>query len=206
MNQIKRKLKSTAGFTLAETLLAVLILLLVSVIVARGVPAAKNVYEKVFIGANAQALLSTTISALKDELGTAWDVSTENITVKGKEGEDKTVTAIVYFSADTGAKSMLYPDGKTNKIMIQEYAENTEYGGLNTKKEVSIGTPHSLVSSAVSTANKKDDLIVLYDDVTIDGKTVKFKNLRVEHNKTVVARINDTIDKNNLLIEVVTVK
>ena len=205
MNQIKRKLKSTAGFTLAETLLAVLILLLVSVIVARGVPAAKNVYEKVFIGANAQALLSTTISALKDELGTAWDVSTENITVKGKEGEDKTVTAIVYFSADTGAKSMLYPDGKTNKIMIQEYAENTEYGGLNTE-DTGIGTPHSLVSSAVSTANKEDDLIVVYNDVAIDGKTVKFKNLRVEHNNTVVARINDTIDKNNLLIEVVTVK
>ena len=39
----KSKLKSRSGFTLAETLLAILILLLVSSIVAQGIPVARNV-------------------------------------------------------------------------------------------------------------------------------------------------------------------
>ena len=40
--RIKEKLKNRSGFTLAETLLAVLILLLVSVIVANGIPVARD--------------------------------------------------------------------------------------------------------------------------------------------------------------------
>jgi len=48
------KMKSQAGFSLAETLVAILILLLVSVIVANGVPVAQNAYEKVVVGANAK--------------------------------------------------------------------------------------------------------------------------------------------------------
>ena len=55
----KRKLRSNKGFTLAETLLAVLILLLVSTIVATGIPAARNAYEKVVEASNAQAVLAT---------------------------------------------------------------------------------------------------------------------------------------------------
>ena len=60
---IKKKLKGKSGFTLAETLLAVLILLLVSTIVANGIPVARNVYNNVIIGANAQMLLSTAVTA-----------------------------------------------------------------------------------------------------------------------------------------------
>ena len=55
LNKLKRK----SGFTLAETLLAVLILLPVSGIVETGIHVARNIYQKVVIGANAQALLST---------------------------------------------------------------------------------------------------------------------------------------------------
>ena len=45
--RIIRKLRSNDAFTLAETLLAILILLMVSAIVAAGIPVAKNAYEKV---------------------------------------------------------------------------------------------------------------------------------------------------------------
>ena len=92
-----RKLNSRGGFTLAETLLAVLILLMVSVIVATGVPVAKNAYEKVVVAANAQVLLSTAVNTLRDELGTAWDVEVV------EEGE--TEPKIKYFCADTGARA-----------------------------------------------------------------------------------------------------
>ena len=76
-----RKLNQKAGFTLAETLVTILILLMVSSIVAGGIPAATNAYYKAVDGANAQVLLSTAATALRDELGTARD-----ITVSGAPG------------------------------------------------------------------------------------------------------------------------
>ena len=154
LNKLKRK----SGFTLAETLLAVLILLLVSGIVATGVPAAKNVYENVVIGANAQALLSTTVSALKDELGTAWDVSVA----------DDTVT---YFSADTGARSTIAKDLDT--IKITEYAAYDPVGKDSNKTRA-----YALVSDAAST---KQNLNIGYGTVSISDDVVTFTDLAVTH-------------------------
>ena len=50
--RIRRKLKSRHGFTLAEVLMAVLILLMVSSVVAGGVPVAANAYYKVVTNRN----------------------------------------------------------------------------------------------------------------------------------------------------------
>ena len=103
----KKKLKSRAGFTLAETLMAVAILLLVSGIVAAGIPAAKNAYEKVILASNAEVLLSTAESSLRDELGTAWKV-------KARCGG-----GVTYFSADTGTRTELYVE--SGRIKVKEY-------------------------------------------------------------------------------------
>ena len=106
------KLKSRRGFTLAETLLAVLILLLVSAIVATGMPAATNAYNKIVLGANAKVMLSTAITALHDEIGTAWKVETPS----------ETTTELVYFNASTGAKSKISLDTTDhNAIQVQDY-------------------------------------------------------------------------------------
>lgn len=69
--RIRQKLKSRLGFTLAEMLMAVLILLMVSSVVAGGVPVAANAYYKVVDAANAQVLLSTTVTKLRRELAFA---------------------------------------------------------------------------------------------------------------------------------------
>ncbi len=66
-----RRKRNNAGFSLAETLMAVLILLMVSAIVASGMPMAREAYEKAVDAANAQTLLSTTISMLRSELSEA---------------------------------------------------------------------------------------------------------------------------------------
>ena len=109
---LRHKLRARGGFTLAETLLAVLIMLLVSVIVATGMPAVTNAYNKVVLGANAKVMLSTAITALHDEIGTAWQV--ENVT-----GD---TTKITYFNASTGAKSELSLDAADhNAIQIKDY-------------------------------------------------------------------------------------
>ena len=69
--RIRQKLKSRLGFTLAEMLMSVLILLMVSSVVAGGVPVAANAYYKVVDAANAQVLLSTTVTKLRRELAFA---------------------------------------------------------------------------------------------------------------------------------------
>ena len=111
-----KKLKCRAGFTLAETLLAVTILLLVSSIVVAGIPAAKNAYEKVVLASDAEMMLSTAASTLRDELGTAWGVKVVNDVV------------VTYYSADTGMRSELSLSGSDLQI--------TEYGTANANDQV----------------------------------------------------------------------
>lgn len=168
--RIRKKLKNNTGFTLAETLLAVLILLLVSTIVATGIPAAKNAYEKIIVAANAQVLLSTGATALRDELGTAWDVAIE-------DDSSKTTGAFVtYKSSDTGAKSKLCLNGVEKKIYIQEYVKN-EY--LNAKEGQSIGSERLLVSDKAAT----DGLAIIYSTIkkSDDGSSVIISGLAVNN-------------------------
>ena len=161
------KLKGGSGFTLAETLLAVLILLLVSTIVATGIPAAKNAYEKVVLAANAEVLLSTTISTLRNELGTAQDIKTPTANPKKHETEASVIT---YFNPTREASSKLYVASEGDnegKIMFQRYYNE---GGLSATYEA---TP--LISSETST----QDLYVTYTKVTYSGGIVAFEGLSV---------------------------
>ena len=80
---MKKKLKSvfnsTGGFSLAEVLVAVLILLMVSEVVVGGIPSAIQAMDKITRASNAQALLSTTLIRLREELTTATDVEITGI-------------------------------------------------------------------------------------------------------------------------------
>ena len=79
---MKNKMRRRNGFTLAEVLLAMLILLLVSGIVAGGIPAAINAYKKVVLSANAHALISTTMVELRDKLALAKEVKPSGSTLE----------------------------------------------------------------------------------------------------------------------------
>ncbi len=104
---LKMQKKGKSGFTLAETLIAILILLMVSAIVAGALPAAANVYKKTVDAANAQVLLSTTMTLLRDELGTATEIKVaedgKSVTFKsGKSGN----TCMIYNNIDKGIMRM----------------------------------------------------------------------------------------------------
>lgn len=176
-----RKLKGRGGFSLAEMLLATLILLLVATIMTTGLPAAKTAYEKVILGSNAQLLLSTTVTALRDELGTAWDVE-----VNG--------TTVTYSSANTGTKSVISrrkpkDDSTYETIYRQEFAKEADEGDvifgdkIDKAKDPSKGIRYgkddiTLISGAASTS----DLFVTYESVApndSDPSIVTFKNLKV---------------------------
>ncbi len=76
-----------AGFTLTETLLALAILVIMAGIVTMGIPVAFDTYAKSVDTSNAQVLLSTTTTSLRDELGMATDVQTSGGTLYFVSGE-----------------------------------------------------------------------------------------------------------------------
>ena len=139
-------------------LMAILILLLVSGIVAAGVPVARDAYEKVVIGANAKVLLSTAISSLRDEIATARNVKVES-------------NAIEYFSTDKGATCRITPLEKS--IQVEDYIDS-EYSAFHKDEEYKNLT-HSLISQKTATG----DLYVTYDSATRTANTVVINNLRV---------------------------
>ncbi len=99
--------------------MAVLILLLVSSVIAAGIPAATNAYKSAVDGANARALLSTTVNALRGELSTSWGVEVN------PPGGITGVDEIFYYSSKTGAKTRLYND--SNTIKVQDYIQYNSY-------------------------------------------------------------------------------
>ena len=160
-----QKLKKSAGFTLAETLITVLILLMVSAVVAGGVPAAANAYRKAVDAANAQVLLSTTVNALRSELSTAWGVS--------DDADGKTLT---YYSVRTGAKTKLFNGtGDQNTIMVQDYVpfDETQQQNANTNDR----RQHSLV---VRSGEKElDQFRMKFESVEVKDDIITFETLGV---------------------------
>ncbi len=79
------------GFSLAETLVALLLVMLSSSIVVAGIPLARRAFKKVVDSANAEVLLSTTMVVLRDELGMSEILSISSggdaITYRSDEGE-----------------------------------------------------------------------------------------------------------------------
>lgn len=67
--------RATRGFSLVELLVTTLILALTSVMMATGVPVALDTYQRTVRTANAQMALSTTLSALRSEIGLSTEVA-----------------------------------------------------------------------------------------------------------------------------------
>ena len=156
---LKKRKKSRAGFSLAETLIAILILLMVSAVVAGAIPAASNVYAKTVDAANAQVLLSTVITVLRDELSTAVSI------------EEPSGTTIEYVNGNNGYRKLAISTD-TNAPGIRLYVG---------KLDPSTGEPdysesRLLVSNKAATKN----LVVKYDSVSYSNGLVTFSNLRVE--------------------------
>ena len=163
------KIKSKRGFSLGELLVATLILLMVSSVVAGGIPVARDAYQKVTIGANSQVLLSTAISELRNELGMASQIS---------EVDDKT---LAYISGNTGSisKLCLSSDG----ITIKEYGFNP----LKPDPKDAVGGTALRERVLVPKTTAPDNLYVTYESVTVSSNVVEIKNLAVKRDANVHA-------------------
>ena len=159
--KIAEKLKDRSAFTIAETLIAIIILMLVSTLVAAGIPSARRAYEGVVKAADAELLLSTTISTLRNELSTAKDINIESNTIK-------------YYNGATGAYSKISKNtGDSGKGEIQYQKFATEEG---LSEEASAVVP--LITQQAST----EDLYVTYGSAVYADGIVTFSDIYVRDN------------------------
>ena len=160
--KILKKLHLNNGFSLAELLVAILILLMVSSIVAVGIPVAREAYLKVVLASNADVLLSTTVSTLRNELGTAQNVKVDEV-----DG-----TTITYYSPTRGTSSRIYLEGNAIKFQRYFYDSSMSPG--------TVPSPEPLIQKAAMS----DGLYVKYDSVdkpNSDG-VLKIRGLTVYRN------------------------
>ncbi len=150
--------KRTAGFTLAETLICVLILLMVSAIVGAAIPTAANVYTKTVDAANAQVLLSTAITVLRDELGTASSVNASGTEVTYNNGEKG--PSIIKLGTDA--------DGITSIWIYYGYQGEAYESDSNKADTSKYNGYRKIVSDKAAT----EGMILKYTSVTDDDKGV----------------------------------
>ena len=175
---LERKLNSKKGFTLAEMLLAVLILLMVSAVVAAGIPAAREAYEKVVLTSNAEVMLATTVSTLRNELGSAKHI----------EPTSNASNDVVYYSLTRGAPSRIFKaaDGN-NQIMFYRYYSDTEIGSVGDATAVPL-----MQSKDITGDLNLGDLYVTYTNVSCSGEIITFTGLSV--NRKSDKRVMTSID------------
>ena len=153
------KARRARGFTLVETLMALMILVVLTGIVAMGVPVAFDTYTKAVNGSNAQMLLSTTATVLRDELGMAQDV---------EASADGTVQ---YYVSGDGHWVSIGKTGSNTTARLQRH----DYIGVPGSLTEASGSPVNLVSDAAIT----DALGITYDSITYSNGIFTVSGLKV---------------------------
>ena len=152
--------RSKQGFTLAETLLAMLILLMVSGLMASGIPTAINIYHKIVDASNAQALISTTMTELRDKLAMAHDFENSSDTVLTYIGDNGRKHKLSFESNNGVYIEDITGDGKSDsRLLVSDPAASKNlYVSFD-----SIEYENGVVTIEDLKVNKKDSTTVYID-------------------------------------------
>lgn len=145
--------------------MTMLILLMVTAVVAGGVPTAANAYYKIIDAANAQILLHDTIMKLRSELSVATNVKLVDDTSKKLD---------TYVSGNSGwVKKLESPaEGSSDKgITITSSSPEGAYGG---GKQLLV---QGMLSGGI---RNKAALITRFDSIKYENGVFTIENLRVE--------------------------
>lgn len=114
--RLRDKIHSEEGFTLSETLMTVVLIGLITMAMAGGIVAAKNVYQRISLRADAQTLLATTVSAVTEDLSSVS--SCDALQSSGSSQQEVTlirdgnlVESTAFFYAESRGYRMQYRNG-----------------------------------------------------------------------------------------------
>ncbi len=166
------RLSSRKGFTIGEMMVAVMILLMVSSVVAAGIPAAARAYYKVMDSANAQMLLSTTVTRLRAELSTATEVTigtADDGTAEGGAVSDSTTIEYRSASGSISRITLRKPvedEGTDDDIIYGIYVERT--GMTGEQLLVSLKAASGMYMTYSSVAKSASDAgVLIFSDLAV---------------------------------------
>lgn len=155
-------IKSQDGFTLTELLATVVVVTLATTMVAAGIPSAIESYGKMVDSSNAQSLLSTTTTILRDELAMSTEVEMVD-------------DAISYANDETG---------RMNTISIKASGEGIDHPGeIMISFDGAEATP--LAPLGASSGKDTGELYVTCTGIELDesNTVVTFSDLEVNKAK-----------------------
>lgn len=142
--RLRDKIHSEEGFTLSETLMTVVLIGLITMAMAGGIVAAKNVYQRISLRADAQTLLATTVSAITEDLSSvtscdALQSSGSSQTEAALIQEGTLVGSNAFFYAESRGYRMQYRNGIYGNGATENGTSGTGASGGNTGTEAQKG-------------------------------------------------------------------
>lgn len=117
--RLRDKIHSEEGFTLSETLMTVVLIGLITMAMAGGIVAAKNVYQRISLRADAQTLLATTVSAVTEDLS-----SVSSCDALQSSGSSQTEAALIENGTPVGSNAFFYAESRGYRMQYR----NGSYG------------------------------------------------------------------------------
>lgn len=161
--------RSQSGFTLAETLIAMLLMSFVGLIVTGGIAMGARVYGRIVERSNAELLLSTTLLELRDQLDRVNEVQLSGTTLasyrESTSNWKKLVKKTESFTVGTqegGGTNVTYPPG----IYVSEYKGYSVTGASSD----TLYENQPLVTDEAA----GQTLYATYDDITYDSANRRF--------------------------------
>lgn len=169
-NKAYTRSRRQSGYSLTELLVTLAILMLVTSIMAAGAPAALRAYMGVVDASNANVLLTTTATRLRDELSMANpDVKTMEFETKGGKKVLKS-----FVSLETGYRITFKYDG-SGYLYKEEQSTAAAESGTTT---IALDTP-LVPEKASAAARASKDLRVTYNTITYADGVFTIHDLRV---------------------------
>lgn len=112
--RLRDKIHSEEGFTLSETLMTVVLIGLITMAMAGGIVAAKNVYQRISLRADAQTLLATTVSAVTEDLS-----SVSSCDALQSSGSSQTKAALIENGTPVGSNAFFYAESRGYRMQYR---------------------------------------------------------------------------------------
>lgn len=176
--RLRDKIHSEEGFTLSEILMTVVLIGLITMAMAGGIVAAKNVYQRISLRADAQTLLATTVSAVTEDLS-----SVSSCDALQSSGSSQTEAALIqrgnpvepaaFFYAESRGYRMQYRNGIYGNGASGNGTSGTGASGGNTGTEAQKGI------QVVPKDNEGGSIPLLPDKVQTRGLYAYIESLSV---------------------------
>lgn len=176
--RLRDKIHSEEGFTLSETLMTVVLIGLITMAMAGGIVAAKNVYQRISLRADAQTLLATTVSAVTEDLSSVSSCDALQSSGSSQQAvtlieKGKPVEPAAFFYAESRGYRMQYRNGIYGNGASGNGTSGTGASGGNTGAEAQKGI------QVVPKDNEGGSIPLLPDKVQTRGLYAYIESLSV---------------------------